>query len=237
MKSLTLILLVGLAASAAAYYKTKDFKVADKDFLVKQKQIFDVFRYIFNEEIHNDYYKTAMDYKIDAMADKYTNKEAVKDFMYWYRKGFLGYHDIYYQLQREHKTQMFAVFKMFYYAQDYETFFNTLVWARFHIHPMMFIDAVHMAVFHRDDLAGFILPAMYELNPYMYFKNHVIKDFHDVAMQGKSSWKKVDDYYFYEKSYNQSYYYDNTYYFNDDGKLAYFMEGNYYFSPVIHIFQ
>lgn len=230
MKSLILILLVALVASTTAYYKSKEFKVADKDFLVKQKQFFDVFRYIFNPEIQNDYYKVASEYKIETAADKYTNKDAVKDFMFFYRKGFLGVHDIYYQLHKDHKMQMMAVFKMFYYAADWETFFNTFVWARFHINPLMFIDAVHMAVFHRDDLAGFVLPAMYEINPYMYFKNYVIKDFHDVGLQGENSWQKVDDYFYFNKAYNYSTYYDNTHYFNDAGKLAYFMEGIFFFN-------
>jgi hypothetical protein len=81
-----------------------------------------------------------------------------------------------------------------------------------------------MAVLHRDEFAGIVLPPIYEITPYYFFNNHVISSAQKMRMQGFSKMEKVGDFYSYTFPMNYSNYYVET---NPDSKLAYFMEGNF----------
>jgi Hemocyanin, copper containing domain/Hemocyanin, all-alpha domain len=205
-----------------AKYMTQDVKFADNEFLVKQKAIFEIFVNVWQPEIHNSYYDIAQ--KWDFTKDyknKFTNVEAYDTFMHYYKFGFLDMEEIFAPFQTEHNEQLMAVFKLFYYAKDWETFYNFMSWARFNINPGMFIQALSMAVLHRDDLAGIVLPPVYEITPYYFFNNYVIQSAQRKKMQGFTSMEKVGDFYTYTFPMNYSSYYVDT---NPDSKIAYFME-------------
>jgi hypothetical protein len=216
-----LVFALACLAAVNANYMTKDFKVADGDFLAKQKAVFEIFMNVWQPEIHNVYYDVAQKWNFEDNKDKYTNVEAFDKFMHFYQYGFLGMNDIFAPFQTQQNDEMLALFKMFYYAKDWDTFYNTMVWARFHINPGMFIQSLSMAVLHRDDFAGFILPAIYELNPYYFFNNHVIASAQKMKMQGTYKMEKKDGFFTYTFPMNYTNYYVDT---NPDAKLAYFME-------------
>lgn len=71
--------------------------------------------------------------------------------------------------------QAVALFNLFYYAKDYETFYKTAVWARQNINPRMFLYSFSIAVLHRPDTKGIMLPPIYELTPHFFFSSDVMK--------------------------------------------------------------
>ena len=216
-----LVLVVTCLAAVSAKYMTNEVKYADSDFLAKQKVVFEIFMNIWQPEIHNSYFELAQKWSFDGAKDKYTNAEAYDNFIHYYHYGFLGMNEIFAPFQTEQNEQMLSLFKLFYYAKDWDTFYNTMVWARFHINPGMFIQAFSMAVLHRDEYAGFILPAIYELNPYYFFNNHVISSVHKMKMQGVYKMEHKDDFHTFTFPMNYTNYYVDT---NPESKLAYFME-------------
>lgn len=217
-----LVLIVACLAAVSAKYMTNEVKFADADFMAKQKAVFEIFMNIWQPEIHNSYYDVAQKFVFDDFKSKFTNHEDYEHFTELYNYGFLGMEEIFAPFQTEQNEQMLAVFKMFYFAKDWDTFYNFMVWARFHINPAMFIQSLSMAVLHRDDFAGIVLPAIYELNPYYFFNNHVISRAQKMKMQGTFNMEKTGDFYSYTFPMNYTNYYVDT---NPDSKLAYFMEG------------
>lgn len=217
-----LVLLLACLAAVSAKYMTNEVKFADEGFLKKQKAVFEIFMNIWQPEINNSYFEESKKWVWTDVKDKFTNVEAYENFMHYYKYGFLGMNEIFAPFQTEQNKQMLAIFKLFYYAKDWDTFYHMMVWARFNINPGMFIQSVSMAVLHRDDFAGIVLPAIYELNPYYFFNNHVIASAQKMKMQGTHKMEKVGDVYSYTFPMNYTNYYVDT---NPDSKLAYFMEG------------
>lgn len=217
----TLFLIFACFAVASASYMKHDVKVADKEFMVKQKAIFEIFMNVWQPEIHNSYYELSQKFTFEGYKDKF-NAEAYENFMHYYDFGFLGMHEIFAPFQTEHNEQMLALFKMFYFAKDWDTFYNFMVWARFHVNPGMFIQSLTMAILHRNDFTGFVLPPIYEITPYYFFNNYVISSAQQMKMQGVSKMEKTGDLYSYTFPMNYTNYYVET---NHDSKLAYFMEG------------
>lgn len=95
----------------------------------------------------------------------------------------------------------------------------------FNINPGMFIQSLTMAVLHRDDFAGIVLPAIYETTPFYFFNNFVINSALRMKMQGTTKMEKVGDMFTHTFKMNYTNYYVET---NHDSKLAYFMEGMIY---------
>lgn len=223
MKTVFVLLLACLAA-VNAKYMTENVKFATDDFMVKQKAIFEIFMNVWQPEIHNSYYEMSQKFKFSDYSGKFTNAEAYEDFMHHFKHGFLGMDEIFAPFQTDQNEQIMAVFKMFYYAADWNTFYNFMSWARFHISPGMFIQALTMGVLHRDDFAGIVLPAIYEVTPYYFFNNYVINSAQRMMMLGTTKMEKQGDLFTHTFPMNYTNHYVET---NHDSKLAYFMEGRF----------
>lgn len=220
MKSVLALVLFSLGAVSCSYM-TEDVKFADGEFLAKQKVFFDIFSNVWQPEIHNTYFEMSKNFKIAEYKDRFTNLEAYNDFMKWYNYGFLGFNEIFAPYQTEQNKQMLSVFKMFYYAKDWETFYNFMVWARFNLNPGMFIQSLTMGVLHRKGFEGFVLPPIYEITPYYFFNSYVIQQAQKAQMQGQNAFVKEGNYYTYTAYSNYTNEWVET---NHDSKIAYFME-------------
>lgn len=77
-------------------------------------------------------------------------------------------------LVKSHLTQVWGLFNHFYYAKDFETFMLVASWARVHVSEGMFVYALTLAVMHRDDSAGLMLPAIYEILPQHFFTSKLV---------------------------------------------------------------
>jgi hypothetical protein len=105
-------------------------KYADKVFLEKQKAILEVFQHVHQKEIHTQLWTDSKTYKIEEHYDSYTNVEAIKEFVRLYNHGLLGFDEIFTVYNEEQKDEVAALFNIFFYAKDWETFYKTMVWAR-----------------------------------------------------------------------------------------------------------
>ena len=79
-------------------------------------------------------------------------------------------------------TEMRTVFGLFYFAKDFETFYNTAVWARFNINEEMYQYLLALAVIHRSDTKHMRLPNLYEVWPHSFFNEDVIIRAHKIKM-------------------------------------------------------
>lgn len=74
-----------------------------------------------------------------------------------------------------HLKEAIALYKLFYYAKDYDTFYKTAVWARQHVNEGIYVYALSVAIVHRQDTHGIVLPPIYEVYPYYFFNHEVIE--------------------------------------------------------------
>lgn len=81
---------------------------------------------------------------------------------------------IYTHLNRNHYQESSAVFDLLYYAKDFDTFYNTALWAREFVNPGIFVQAFATALFHRKDCRNLILPPLYEIFPSMFVQSDVL---------------------------------------------------------------
>ncbi|XP_065086313.1 hexamerin-1.1-like [Ochlerotatus camptorhynchus] len=165
-----------VALTSAAYVPVEKsvtgLKYADKEFLVKQKFFFEVFRNIHLPLMFEEY----MPYTKTWISDetKYTNYNEVFEFFEYYKLGFLPKGEMFTIYNKEYMKQTYLLFNFFYNCADWETFYKNVIWARENVNEGMFIYALTMATFHRPDLKGIVLPAIYEIYPYYFFNTDMV---------------------------------------------------------------
>lgn len=132
MKAILFVTLALVASLASGYVVVPEKKqhYADKDFLIKQKAILEVFQHVHQKEIHTQLWTDSKAYMIEEHYDSYTNVEAVQEFVKLYKHGLLAFDEIFTVMNEEQKDEVTALFNIFYYAKDWETFYKTMVWAR-----------------------------------------------------------------------------------------------------------
>lgn len=136
-------------------------------------------------------------------------------------------------MNREHLEQAIALFKLFYYAKDWDTLFKTAVWARQNVNQGMFVYAFTVALVHRPDTRHFMLPPIYEVAPHYFFSSEVI---HQAEMLKQSYKQASHDKTYHTINSNYSGWYLNlhpeqsmSYYLEDVGiNTFYYMYHIYY---------
>lgn len=224
MKTFTVLLVAGLFALACGYsVPTKQSRVATTEFLTRQSLIFELLQNV-NQQTHilPHLFEKSVKFNFADHYEKFDNVEAVKKFVQLLQADVLIPKEEIFSVYNEyHLEQAVALFNVFYYAKDFEMFYDTLVWARFHINPSMFVYAMTVAVLHRTDLPGLELPAPYEIYPYYFFNTETIQKAHISKMQGFNGFKKVEGVY---NSIIQSNYTGSFYKTSLEQKLSYFTE-------------
>lgn len=85
----------------------------------------------------------------------------------------------------------------------------------------MFVYALVSSIYHRKDLAGIEVPAIYEIYPYYFFHSDVIQKAHQYKMQGFYGMKKVEGVY---QTIIPANYTGWTKHMNTEQKVSYFTE-------------
>ncbi|MGD7284142.1 hypothetical protein ACQCRI_26190, partial [Ralstonia pseudosolanacearum] len=221
--SISLLVLAGLVALSCGYLlperKVKTYDT-DTDFVYKQKAILQLLQHVHQNDIMLKQYEEAKLWKFDEFL--YKKVEVVREFEYYWKFGrLLPMNEIFSIYNDYHREQAVALFHLFYYAKDFETFYKTLVWARFHVNEGMFIYALTVAVLRRPDTRGIELPAPYEIYPYYFFNSETIQRAHSYKMNGFYDVKKVDGVY---SVYIPSNYTGQYGRYNEDQTISYFTE-------------
>lgn len=226
MRSFIALIVVATVAIAAGAFvtHTNEVKYADKQFLHQQEDLLVLLRHVYQPDWNPQLVSYAKNYKILENLGSYTNVDAVKEFYKLYETGtYLPKGEIFNIYNEVHREQAIALFEFFYYAKDFDTFYKSVAFGRYYINEGMFVYALTVAVTHRKDMAGFILPAPYEIYPYYFINTEVIQKAQQYKMQGYYGMKKVEDTYTVVIPYNYTtdYYVDTA---HQEQKLTYFTE-------------
>lgn len=82
--------------------------------------------------------------------------------------GLLPKGEFFSAVHKVHSQQALGLFKFFYYAKDNQTLVQNIAWARMNCNEGMFVYALTLAVIHRPDTQGLILPTIQEIFPQMF---------------------------------------------------------------------
>lgn len=222
MRAIFVILFCCVATIAYGYVTpTHVLKYADHETVVKQKKLFEIVRHLPQHEIHTELADIAHNWNIADHYVNYTNVAAVKNFVEIYEHGVLPFDEVFSVVDHLHLEQVVALFHVFYYAVDWDTFYQSVVWARFHINESMFAYALTVALIHRTDTRGLELPAPYEMYPYHFFNTEVIQQAHHYKMEGFHGVKKIEGIYNVVVPVNYTGWYLHV---NPEQKVSYFTE-------------
>ncbi|XP_001353544.4 fat-body protein 1 [Drosophila pseudoobscura] len=90
---------------------------------------------------------------------------------------------IFSQLDKKMPEHLFGVYRFLALATDWYSFQRNACYARIHFHPILFVNALQLAVEEREDTKDLRLPAMYEVLPQLYFEKEVILAAEEVVWQ------------------------------------------------------
>ncbi|XP_055907114.1 larval serum protein 1 beta chain-like [Eupeodes corollae] len=149
-------------------------KIADQTMLHKQKFILEILLRVDHDLLIEEWIKMGGKLINDkAHYEKYD--ELMMKFYQSYKVGgLLPKGEFFSVMQRIHMLQAHGLFNFFYYAKDFETFVQNVAWARMNVNEGMFVYCLSMAVIHRPDMQGIILPQIYEIFPSMFLNGKYV---------------------------------------------------------------
>ncbi|KAL2732724.1 hexamerin-like [Vespula maculifrons] len=220
-RNLAVLAILAFCLASAEYYTVR---TADQNFLLKQKKIYNLLYHVSQPSIVNPaLYAEGQQYNIEANIDSYTNKDAVKEFLYLYKYGMLARGDVFSIYYPKLLKESVALYHLFYYAKDFDVFYKTALWARIYVNEGQFVCALYNAVISRPDTLYIQLPPLYEIYPYVFFNSEVLKKAYHAKIYGKLDTQKLTGYDTYIIPANYSGWYI-TYEHDQEYKLNYFTE-------------
>ncbi|XP_044272322.1 hexamerin-like [Tribolium madens] len=167
------VAILGCCALALAF---PEHKISNKQFLERQRDILRLFKHVNQPSYYKDHVEIAQNFHIHDHYDHYTKPEVARHYHQIYEYGLLPRGEVFSVFYEEHLQQAIALYKLFYYAKDYDTFYKTAVWARQHVNEGLFLYSFSVAIVHREDTYGIVLPPIYEIYPHYFYNNEVIQE-------------------------------------------------------------
>ncbi|CAB3234014.1 unnamed protein product [Arctia plantaginis] len=188
------LLLVVCLAGAAMAREIDDNTMVTMDIKQKQTVILKLLNHVTERLMYKDLEDMGKNFKIEDSIESYTKRDVVTEFIKMLNVGFLPRGEIFTIHVDRQLKEVVSMFHMLYYAKDFNTFLKTACWMRLYLNEGMFVYALTVAVRHREDCKGIVLPPPYEIYPY-YFINGLrleLTKHEDMEMLGKLIYSNLD---------------------------------------------
>lgn len=190
---LTSVLLLASAKLPAKPVKFDPKTVALNAFLEKQRLVLDVFQHVHQNDTYNRLYADVKPIDWPTLTEWYEEPTIVTNFARKVELGLLPRGEEFSVLKKSHIDEAVALFNLMHQAENFDVFKRVLVWARFHVNEGVFVYAATVAISHRSEFEGVVLPAPYEVYPYYYFNAETIQAAQTSKLQGLTKATKADD--------------------------------------------
>uniref|UniRef100_A0A2A4JMW0 Methionine-rich storage protein n=1 Tax=Heliothis virescens TaxID=7102 RepID=A0A2A4JMW0_HELVI len=196
-----LLVLAAVAVAAASVVKDDGTIIIGKDNMVnmdikmKELCILKLLNHILQPTMYDDIREVAREWNLEDNTDKYLKTDIVKNFINTFKMGMLPRGEVFVHSNELHIEQAVKVFKILFFAKDFDVFIRTACWLRERINGGMFVYALTACVFHRNDCRGINLPAPYEIYPYVFVDSHVINKAFMMKMTKAATDPVMMDYY------------------------------------------
>ncbi|XP_014241691.2 hexamerin-like [Cimex lectularius] len=176
--ALLVFALVAAAQSSVVPVNTEE-KVADAEFLKRQKQVLDLYVGLPNYDAFENEFS-----KYEFPVEDFTDPHVVERLFEVVKHGFLPKKAVF-SLNCHHTLyETVSLFDVFFFAKDFDTFYKAASWARAHVNPAQFCYAYSLALVHRDDCHDYELPPFYEVFPHYFAPHHVVDDLYNDVLLG-----------------------------------------------------
>ncbi|KAH8411194.1 hypothetical protein KR222_010476 [Zaprionus bogoriensis] len=95
------------------------------------------------------------------------------------------------QLEQELPQKLLAAFHFLTLARDWHIFQRNACYARIHLHPVLFVNALQLAIGDRADASDLLLPDMHEVLPQLYFDRRVVLAAQQIDWQQLSPFTRI----------------------------------------------
>ncbi|KAF6213147.1 hypothetical protein GE061_010862 [Apolygus lucorum] len=171
-----------LASAAASVVPVKgERKAADATFLKRQRLVLDLFSGLGHDELFQNEHAN---FDILANSGQFTDPTVAKKFMEAFHRGMLPKDEIFTMSCKHVRYQTILLFDVFYFAKDWDTFYKAACFARAHMNPIQFSYAYSLALAHREDCRGFLIPPPYEVFPNYFVPQDTMHKIYDFKMAG-----------------------------------------------------
>lgn len=196
---LLLVVFISAIALVNAKLPIKPAKLDPKSialnaFLQKQRTVLEVFQHIHQNDTINKLYADSNLVDWSTLDEWYEDPSVVSNYLKKQELGLLPRGEEFSVLKKSHIEEAVALFNLLHQAENWDTFYKVLVWARFHVNEGVFICASTVAILHRPDFEGIVLPAPYEVYPYYFFNAETIQEAQLSKLQGLPKTKKTVDF-------------------------------------------
>nr|CAD7427690.1 unnamed protein product [Timema monikensis] len=155
----------------------------DEKFLKKQLLVLKLLRHISEPIQDAELHSIKSSYDPISYLANYDCPDCVRSLVRDLDNGmFLNREEIFSLFHPEHRRQMVTLFEALYGAKDYDTFFSTAVYFRDKVNPRQFLYAFSVALLHRKDCRGLVLPPAYEITPHMFLTTDVVRRAYQAKM-------------------------------------------------------
>lgn len=125
--------------------------------------------------------------------------------------------------------EVVTMFHLLHYAKDFTTFIKTACWMRCYLNEGMFVYALTVAIRHREDCKGIILPPPYEIYPFYFVRADVIQRAYMLKMKKGLLDHKLCEFYGIKRTDKDVYIIDENIYdcrtcLSSEDKLRYFTD-------------
>ncbi|KAF7267905.1 hypothetical protein GWI33_018903 [Rhynchophorus ferrugineus] len=177
------LVLLGLGAVLGVPVQDQvQYKTADAAFLDKQNKVLKLFKDIIQPsqiEEHLEICKTVVDpvQWLQVHKSSFSKPEVVDTVIQFFHNDYLVPKNQPFSIgQEEHLEQAIAFFKLLYYSLDFDIFHRVAVVLREFLNEGLFVYTTSLAVVHRPDCYGLILPAIYEVFPWYFFNTETLQE-------------------------------------------------------------
>ncbi|EDV51879.2 larval serum protein 1 gamma chain [Drosophila erecta] len=142
--------------------------IANRYFLEKQRFLLEILHHV-HEPLMNEQWRSLGKQLVTDKEQYVVYNEHMSDFYRDFSLGKLLHRNVYYNpLYADHFRQMLGLYHYFYNARDWYTLWQNISWARVHVHPGIFVQALTQLILKREDYQALIMPKIYELWPESY---------------------------------------------------------------------
>ncbi|VEN47264.1 unnamed protein product [Callosobruchus maculatus] len=142
--------------------KSEKVNISLSKHLDRQNKLFSILYHVHQTNCSKD---------VTEIASGWSLEEHKADFT-----GLLPKEQAFTPFYESHLEEAIALFRLFFYAKDWDAFYKTLTWARKNVNSQMLIYALFLAVDHRKDCKSLVVPPIYEVYPHLFVDGLTVRE-------------------------------------------------------------
>ncbi|KAL4709054.1 hypothetical protein ACJJTC_005915 [Scirpophaga incertulas] len=181
---LTLLIACGLAEPIGLQRPQPKY-VDSPVWLQHQKNLIELYYHI-HEPPYSHAAQVVGSYYPKDHVTSYSNTTAVKITVNLIKNGWVLPQGVPFSiLEPAHRFEVETYFSLLYSAKDFETFYNTAVYLRNHVNEYIFVYVLTVAVYHRQDTQGMVVPRLSEVLPSFFYDSQIMEEAQRIAVHSQ----------------------------------------------------